>query len=80
MYLADEGGAEIPVEGEVAEYALVQLLHQLHVEGLRVGGAGQEVVDVVHAVLRLPQVVVGHLAELGALVHVLEPHLPSCST
>ena len=74
-YLRDYVGCEFPVEGEVAEDAFVELLDELHEQGVRVHlvvEEGEQVLLVAHALL---QVIVGQRAEVRALVQILETDL-----
>lgn len=77
-YLADHEVGVAPVEGEVAENASVQLVNELGVERLGFGGIDEEGEDVLLAVFRLPEIIVGQPPQPGAPAAVLEPHLASC--
>jgi hypothetical protein len=68
----------VPVEGKISEDASVQLLDELDVKALGVLGVGEKPVNVLHARLAVVQVVVCQLAQLWALLHLLETQLPSC--
>ena len=52
----------VPMKCKIGQDAFVQLLYELDVQGLCIGGIGQKLVDVVDAILAIPEVVVCQLA------------------
>jgi hypothetical protein len=74
-YLRYYVGCEFPVEGEVAEDAFVELLDELHEQGVRVHPVVEEGQQVLLVALGLLQVIVGQRAEVRALVQILETDL-----
>lgn len=64
------------MEGEVTEYAFVELLDELDDEGPGVRGVLEEGKYVLLVALVLAQVIVGQRAQVGALVGMVEPDLP----
>lgn len=69
----------VPMERKISEDAFVQLLYELDIKGLGILDIRKETVNILQAILAAPEVVVGQFAELGALIDVLEPNLPSCA-
>lgn len=78
-YRSDEVSSMVPVECKISEDASVQLLYELDVKALGVLGVGEKPVDVLHARLAVVEIVVCQLAQLWALLRVLETQLPSCN-
>jgi hypothetical protein len=78
-YRADEIGSMVPMESKISEDAFVQLLYELDIKGLSILDIREEPVNVLHAILAAPEVVVCQFAEVWALTDILEPHLPGCA-
>lgn len=57
-YLRDYVGCKFPVEGEVAEDAFVQLLYELHEQGVRVHLVVEEGQQILFVALGLLEVIV----------------------
>jgi hypothetical protein len=75
LYLRDYVGCKFPVEGEVAEDAFVQLLDELHEQGVRIHLVVEEGQQILLIALGLLQVVVRQRAEVRALVQIFETDL-----
>jgi hypothetical protein len=67
------------MECKISEDAFVQLLYEFDIKGLGVLDVCEEPVNVLHAILAAPEVVVRQFAELWAITDILEPHLPDCA-